>query len=530
MRRWNGWGDDRIEMEIPSSAQAFLEERLGPGHPAAEASLEETVARVPSSRLPDHPLVNKDPLIRLRHSVGQSLPDWIALRSGALPTYTDGVAFPSNSEEVALLFNFATQTGACLIPYGGGTSVVGHLTVMPGGPPVVTVALERLNRFLKADPNGGLARFQAGVNGPQLEAALNPLGLTLGHYPQSFEYSTLGGWVATRSSGQFSLAYGRIEGLFTGGEIETPTGKVVFPDHPASAAGPNLREFILGSEGRMGIITECSLKVSPLPEMEVFKGTFFPTPEQGLAAVREMAQAGIPLTMIRLSLPEETETSLRLAGTGLALGLLEKWLAFKGAGDQKCLLIYGVGGGRHKVRCSLKAAGDIIKIHKGLGVGSGPGHQWHRNRFRLPYLRNTLWEKGYAADTLETAVPWTGVPATVTAVEEALRNGLRDRQERVHVFTHLSHVYPHGSSIYITFLYRLHQDPGENLDRWRSLKQAASQAIITHGGTISHHHGVGLYHKPYLAFEKGPRGLDMIRSVCRCLDPEGIMNPGKLID
>lgn len=530
MRRWNGWGDERIEMEIPYSAQAFLEERLGPGNPPGEASLKDTVARVPSSRLPDHPLVNKDPLIRLRHSVGQGLPDWIALRSGALPAYTDGVAFPSNSGEVSLLLNFATQTGACLIPYGGGTSVVGHLTIMLGGPPVVTVALERLNRFLKADPKGGLARFQAGVNGPQLEAALNPLGLTLGHYPQSFEYSTLGGWVATRSSGQFSLAYGRIEGLFTGGEIETPTGKVVFPVHPASAAGPNLREFILGSEGRMGIITECSVKVSPLPETEVFKGAFFPTPEQGLAAVREMTQAGIPLTMIRLSLPAETETSLKLAGSSRALGLLEKWLAFKGAGDQKCLLIYGASGGRRKVRFSLKAAGDIIKNHRGLGVGARPGRQWHRNRFRLPYLRNTLWEKGYAADTLETAVPWVDVPTTVTAVEETLRYGLRDRQERVHVFTHLSHVYPHGLSIYTTYLYRLHQDPRENLDRWRSLKRAASQAIITHGGTISHHHGVGLDHKPYLAFEKGPRGLDMIRSVCRCLDPDGIMNPGKLID
>lgn len=530
MRRWNGWGDDRIKMELPPSTQAFLEERLGPGCPPREPSLEEMVAQVPPSRLPHHPLVSTDPLTRLRHSTGQSLPDWITLRSGLLPAFSDGLAFPSESGEVAQLLHFASETGVSLIPYGGGTSVVGHLTIMPGGPPVITVALERMNRFLGAADKGGLARFQAGVNGPQVEAALNPLGLTLGHYPQSFEYSTLGGWVATRSSGQFSLGYGRIEGLFTGGEIETPTGKVVFPVHPASAAGPNLKEFILGSEGRMGIITECSVKVSPLPEAEVFKGAFFPTPEQGMAAVREIVQAGISLTMLRLSLPAETETSLKLAGDRWTIHLLEKWLAFKGARDQKCLLIYGAGGGRRKVRCSLKTAGDLIKSHKGLGVGAGPGRQWVRNRFRLPYLRNTLWERGYATDTLETAVPWSGVADMVTAVEKALRSGLEDRQEKVHVFTHLSHVYPHGSSIYTTFLFRLHQDPRENLDRWRFLKQAASRVIIAKGGTISHHHGVGLDHKPYLASEKGPRGLDMIRSVCRCLDPEGIMNPGKLID
>jgi alkyldihydroxyacetonephosphate synthase len=507
-----------------------LEEKLGPGRPALEVSLEDLATRMPVSRLAEHPLVYRDPQVRLRHSAGQSLPDWIALRSGTLPAFTDGVAFPSDSSEVAGLLEFAIRTGAVLIPYGGGTSVVGHLTVRPDGPPVITMSLERLNRFMGADPKGGLARFQAGVNGPQLEAALKPLGLTLGHYPQSFEYSTLGGWVATRSSGQFSMAYGRIERLFAGGRVETPSGPIVLPVHPSSAAGPDLKEFILGSEGRMGIITECAVKVSPLPEAEVFKGAFFPAQDQGLEAVREIAQAGIPLTMMRLSFPVETEISLKLAGAGRALNLMEKWLAFRGAGDGKCLLIYGAGGRRRKVNCSLEMAMEIIRSHKGLGMGTAPGRQWYQNRFRLPYLRNTLWDKGFAVDTLETAVPWAGVAGTVSDVEEALRTGLRDRDEGVHVFSHLSHVYPHGSSIYTTFLFRLAQEPEENLDRWRCLKQAASLAILSHQGTISHQHGVGLDHKPYLEPEKGALGMEMIRSVCRCLDPKGIMNPGKLID
>jgi alkyldihydroxyacetonephosphate synthase len=530
MRRWNGWGDDQIKLELPAGARAFLEERLGPGRPAGGASLEDLAGRVPVSRLAEHPLVIRDPLVRLRYSAGQSLPDWIALRSGTLAAFPDGVAFPSDSNEVALLMDLACRTEASLIPYGGGTSVVGHLSVNPVGPPVITVSLERLTRFLGADPRGGLARFQAGVNGPQLEAALKPLGLTLGHYPQSFEYSTLGGWVATRSSGQFSMRYGRIERLFAGGRVETPAGPLVLPVHPSSAAGPDLKEFILGSEGRMGIITECAIKVSPLPEAEVFKGAFFPTPSQALEAVREMARAGIPLTMMRLSLPAETEISLKLADASHVLNLMEKWLAFRGARDHKCLLIYGASGRRRMVNGSLKMALDVIQSHKGVGAGTAPGLHWYRNRFRLPYLRNTLWDHGYAVDTLETALPWAGVDEAVTTVEEALRNGLQDRQERVHVFTHLSHVYPHGSSIYTTYLFRLDRDPAENLDRWRCLKEAASRAIVAQEGTISHQHGVGLDHKPYLENEKGVLGLNMIRSVCRCLDPKGIMNPGKLVD
>ncbi len=530
MRRWNGWGDDSFHFPLPESAGALLERLIGPPWRPKDVSFEEAASRVPASRLGEHPLIRTEPAVRLSHAAGQSFPDWLGLRSGTVAAFPDAVAFPESVEEVERLLGLAKEIGAAIIPYGGGTSVVGHLTAAAEGRPTITVVMNRLNRLLELDQTGCLAAFQAGVAGPHLEAVLRARGFTLGHYPQSFEYSTLGGWVATRSSGQFSLGYGRIEDLFVGGEVVSPAGRLVIPDHPASAAGPDLRQMVLGSEGRLGLITRCSVKISPLPELEVFKGAFFPDPTAAMAAVREMAQADLFLTMIRLSLAEETETSLNLGGSGLGLNLLEKWLAVRGVGRDKCLLIYGAAGRRDRVRLALDGAGEIIRRHKGVGVGQPPGRQWLKNRFRLPYLRNTLWERGYGIDTLETALPWPAVARAVGAIETALREASSRWDERIHVFSHLSHVYPHGSSIYTTYIFRLAEDPDETLARWRALKSAASLAVVAVGGTISHQHGVGLDHKPYLAAEKGRLGLAAIGSVAARFDPDGIMNPGKLID
>ncbi|HBV95509.1 MAG: FAD-linked oxidase [Peptococcaceae bacterium BICA1-7] len=528
MKRWNGWGEINTVYPLPPTAGIFLEERIGRCVTPGDVTLEESVKKVPPSRLPDHPLVSRDPENRLRHSAGQSLGDWIRLRSGTVATYPDGVACPETSEDVREVLKYAENTGARVIPYGGGTSVVGHLSAPSGDRPVVTVDMGRMNRLVRMDGKGCLATFQAGVRGPDLEAALRAEGYTLGHFPQSFEYSTLGGWVATRSAGQFSLGYGRIERLFAGGSVETPVGRLDLPVFPASAAGPDLKEVVMGSEGRLGIITDAAVKISPLPGEEIFNAAFFPDTEQGIASVREMARASLPLTMIRLSLPEETTTNLTLAGHSRALELLRRWLAFKGVGEGKCMLIYGAVGSRKKVRWALNQAVEIIKAHRGAPVGARPGREWMKNRFRAPYLRNTLWERGYAVDTLETALTWKHLPGAVQSIEAALKNGLSEIGEKVFVFTHLSHVYLHGSSIYVTYLYRVAPDPAETLRRWRVLKGAASEAIVRSKGTISHQHGVGEDHLPYLKAEKGDLGMKIIGGLCSALDPGGMMNPGKL--
>ncbi len=528
MRRWNGWGDDTEGYALPKSAVKFLHKVIGPGKPPHDASFEDVLRLIPPSRLPSYSLVSTDPEDRLRHARGQSLPDWIALRSGRIDAFPDGVARPFNDEDVRNLLDYARRNWVRLIPYGGGTSVAGHVNPLPGGEPVLTVDLSRMNRLLKFDERSHLAAFEAGVAGPDLEAQLRSRGFTLGHFPQSFEYSTLGGWIATRSSGQQSLGYGRIERLFAGGRLETPSGTLELPPFPASAAGPDLREAVLGSEGRFGILTEAIVRVSPLPQKEEFHALFFPDFEAGGEAARRMLWSGVPLSMLRLSTAHETETTLALAGHEFLIGALERFLSIRGVAEHKCMLFFAVSGGEKIVKTARKEALAIASDGGGVPAGKTFGREWIRNRFRTPYLRNTLWEMGYAVDTLETAVSWSAIPGMIREIELALGEALSKTGENVHFFTHLSHLYPWGSSLYTTYLFRLAEDPEESLHRWRKLKDGASRAIVAQGGTISHQHGVGLDHAPYLPAEKGALGMAVLGDLCRRFDPSGIMNPGKL--
>ena len=531
MKRWNGWGSDDVDYPVPSSALAYLAESIGPAQPGPFAPLETIVRRIPSSRLPEHPLINRDPETRLRHARGQSLPDWIALRFGSVDRFPDGVAMPASEQEVESLLAFANETGTWLIPYGGGTSVVGHINPPPVDHPFLTVSLERMRRMSKLDEASRIATFEAGVTGPHLEAQLRARGFTLGHFPQSFEFSTLGGWVATRSSGQQSLYYGRIEDLFAGGRMITPAGGLEMPPFPASAAGPDLRQAVLGSEGRLGIITSAFVRVSPLPQLERFHGVFFPSFDQGVAAVKDMVQSRLQLSMLRLSDSLETNTSLILTGNERMIRLLNGLLRVRGLKDrdEKCMLFLGITRARGLARKTRRIALDIVREHGGIHVGRKMGSEWRRGRFKTPYLRNTLWDRGYAVDTLETSLTWTNLPSAIEAVLKALRTGLEDRGERVLSFSHVSHVYATGASIYVTFIFRIAASAEETLVRWHKLKEAASQAIVDHGGTISHQHGIGLDHQPWLVAEKGTLGLQSLAALAGAFDPQGIMNPGKLI-
>lgn len=528
MRRWNGWGDAEVHAHVPDTAARFIAAALGPGRPRVDATLAEVAAAAPASPLPTHPLVATDALSRTLHARGQSLPDWVDLRYGRVNSFPAGVAMPRSAAEVRALLAYASASGARVIPYGGGTSVVGHLTPSADAPSLV-VSMARMRRLLGLDADGRLATFEAGVAGPGLEAQLRPHGLTLGHYPQSFEYSTLGGWIAARSSGQQSLRYGRIEQLFAGGRIETPAGGLALPPFPASAAGPDLRQLVLGSEGRLGVITEATVRLTPLPETEETLAVFFPDWGRALEAARALAQAGLPLAMLRLSTPVETATNLAVAGHARAIAALEAYLALRGMAREKCMLLLGFAGEAAAADYARRGALALVARHGGTSLGPALGRQWTKGRFRTPYLRNALWEQGYAVDTMETAATWAQVPALVHGIGLALSRALEPWGERAHAFTHLSHVYPSGSSVYTTVIFRLCDDPDELLERWRALKAAASAAIVAHGGTISHQHGVGVDHAPYLGAEKGELGLAALRGAFARLDPDGIMNPGKLL-
>jgi alkyldihydroxyacetonephosphate synthase len=528
MKRWNGWGDSAIEYPLPSSARAFLRARLGPLDPSPDASLEELLPGIPAGRLPAHPLIDTAPETRLRYARGHSLPDWVALRCGRISCFPDGVALPRSPADVRSLLDLAQRHGLHLIPYGGGTSVVGHINPLPSETPTLSLSLESMDRLLELDETSRLVTFEAGVTGPRLEAQLAERGYTLGHFPQSFEYSTLGGWIATRSSGQQSYYYGRIEDLFAGGRLETPQGRLELPVLPASAAGPDLRQLVLGSEGRLGVITQATLRVRLRPETEGFYGVFFPTWEQGVAAVRQAAQEALPVSMMRLSNPLESEVTLELAGQAW-LEWAKRGLGWLGYGAERCLLIFGATGRTGQVSAARRGAVAICRQHGGLFTGSVAGRTWRKNRFRSAYLRNTLWEAGVAVDTLETALPWRQVLPAAAAIPQAIRQAALAYDENVLAFAHLSHIYPDGASIYTTFLFRRNTNPDRLLDLWRAMKHAASQVIQRHGGTISHQHGVGLDHAAYLPAEKGSLGVAALANLCRNFDPDGIMNPGKLL-
>jgi alkyldihydroxyacetonephosphate synthase len=529
MRRWNGWGEESTHYPLPESAYRYLQRALGEGIHQPDTSLEEVIATVPDSRLGNTPWIATDPEARVRHARGQSLPDWVALHCGRVMNFPDGIAYPTSDQDIREIFEFARGTDVRIIPYGGGTSVVGHVNPLPTQVPILTIDMSHMNQLLVLDSISNLATFGAGISGPQIEAALKRDGYTLGHFPQSFEQSTLGGWIATRSSGQQSYHYGRIEDLFAGGHVETPIGSLDLASLPASAAGPDLRHLILGSEGRMGIITRATVRIRPVPEREHFYGVFFRDWDSGMEAVRRAAQEECRLSMMRLSNPQETETTLILSGRERLVDLADRGLNAVGYKEGRCLLIFAVTGHRKEVSQARAQAMSIFRAHGGLPAISAVGEMWNKSRFLSPYLRNTLWEAGYAVDTLETAVSWASVAKLHTEIIDDMRAASQAAGEQLLVFAHLSHIYRDGASIYVTFIFRRHADPEETLQGWRSLKESASQTIVRNGATISHQHGVGMDHAPYLKAEKGPLGMEILSQVCRQLDPKGMLNPAKLL-
>jgi alkyldihydroxyacetonephosphate synthase len=530
MRRWNGWGDEGDATTLGVCGRRLLESRIGSGTPPREATLAEVVAAVPASRIEpaDELRLTTDPQIRVRRARGQSLPDLASLRYGRLDAVPDAVANPTEPADVRALIEHARTVGARLIPYGGGTSVVGGVSARPGPDPLITVDLAGLAGVRSVDEASGLVTVLAGTTGPALATLLAGHGLVVGHEPQSWELATVGGWVAARGSGLTSLGSGRIEQLFAGGTLEAPAGTLVMPAHPASAAGPDLRQLVLGSEGRLGILTEAVLRATPRPEVERMDAWALPAWPEAVEAVRELVRAQPRLSLLRLSTATETRTLLAFADKPTQTRALSAYVRARRRPSDWVLVLAGVAGRKRTAKAAHAESKAILGAHGGIRL-PGLADAWSRTRFRSPYLRNALWSAGYASDTLETATDWTHVPGLLARLEAALQSALQPWGERVHVFTHLSHLYSSGSSLYVTYVFRLAPDPDETMARWRALKDAAGQTIVADGATISHHHGVGVDHVPYLTAEKGPLGMAALEAVVRTFDPDGLMNPGVLL-
>jgi alkyldihydroxyacetonephosphate synthase len=470
--------------------------------------------------------VRDDHLTRVAHAAGRSYPDLVRLRSGQV-SGPDAVVYPGSHEEVRALLAACSEAGVAVVPFGGGTSVVGGVEPDSGNfGAVVAVDLARMSGLLELDEVSLLARVAPGTTGPELEAALGQYGLTLGHLPQSWEYMTIGGAVATRSAGQASTGYGRIDKQVLGLRLAAPAGDLEVRVQPGTAGPtPALRELVVGSEGTLGIITEVTLAVRPQPDMRVYEGWSFKSFAAGMEAFRELEQAHAAGDVSRLS--DETETMLSLASAGQARGrmskLAQRYLKLRGhAGG--CVAILGFEGESDEALDRANRARTLLRSAGGLRLGTKPGAAWERQRFRAPYLRDELMDRGVMVETLETATTWTNLPYLYAAVADALRAALG---ERCLVMCHVSHLYPSGASLYYTFMAA--QERGRELEQWREAKTAACEAIVAAGGTITHHHAIGVDHAPWLRAEIGEAGVELLRATKARLDPRGVMNPGKLL-
>ena len=535
--RWWGWGVDGHDAPLPEAAATMLRAELGvSGARLAPPALERIDLPEPAlsasarTRLVEAvgaQYVRDDRLTRITHAAGRSYPDLVRLRSGCGLAAADAIVFPADHDEVAAVLAVCAEECVAVIPFGGGTSVVGGVEPLRGPlGAALTLDLARLSGLTALDPRSQLATFAAGTTGPELERLLGAHGLTLGHAPQSFEFSTVGGWAATRSAGQASTGYGRIDELVVALRAATPSGELATLAVPASAAGPDLRELLLGSEGVLGVITEVTLRVRPRTAGQHFEAYSLPGFAAGSEALRELEQAGAAPDLARLSDEEETRISLALASRPGATRAMRAYVRARGQ-RAGCLTILGFDGDPAQVAPRRSRARSILRRHGAIALGRAPGAAWAKGRFHGAYVRDELMSRGVLVDTLETATTWTALEDLHRDVRAALRGALARRGTPAVVMCHVSHLYPTGASLYFTCLAR--QQAGAELEQWQAAKAAASDAITRAGATISHHHAVGTDHATWLAGEVGDVGLAALRAVKARVDPAGVMNPGKLL-
>jgi alkyldihydroxyacetonephosphate synthase len=516
------WGDPEHVVAVPDLARAALAALGATPLPEPVAPAD---ARLPASALPEAALrelsdalgaehVRADNGTRVRHTRGYSTPDLLRLRAGDASDAPDAVLAPATEQQVLEALRICSARRIAVVPYAGGTSVVGGLVADRAGfAGVVALDVCRLCGEPQIDTVSRTARLPAGLRGTRAEQLLRERGYTLGHFPQSYEGASIGGYAATRSAGQSSAGYGRFDDLVVGLRLATPRGVLAFGLAPRSAAGPDLRQLALGSEGTLGVLTEVTVRIHPAPQSRVFEGWHFESFAAGCAALRALAQDGPLPTVLRLS--DEAETAVNLADPSGAA---------PPAGG--CLAIVGYEGAAGEVAARREAASAVLAGHGGQPLGAEPGEAWRAGRFQAPYLRDPLLDAGGLVETVETAAFWSGLEPTRAAVTTALTESLTAAGTPPVVLCHISHVYATGASLYFTVLCAQAGDP---LAQWAAAKRAANAAIGASGATISHHHGVGTDHRAAFHAEIGPLALQVLRAVKATVDPAGVLNPGVLV-
>jgi alkyldihydroxyacetonephosphate synthase len=534
--RWWGWGREDRRVLLSAQFGALLDGALGlDGSVRGPVALEDVAlpetALTPRAR--EHleaavggaAWVRSDALSRILHSGGKSYVELVRMRAGLPAGAPDAVVCPATHEQVLAVLALCSAEGVAVVPFGGGTSIVGGLAALAGShEAVISLDLGRLAGMFAVDRHSLTVSVAAGTRGPVLEAALAEHELTLGHYPDSFEFVSIGGCAATRSVGQASSGYGRIDQAIQGVRFATPVGEFAPAALPASAAGPALRELIVGSEGVLGVITGLLLRVSTRPAQHCYEGVVFETFDGAVEALRVAVQDRATPDVVRLS--DERQTAILLAA-GEAGGRRAPLGRHGLRSREGVLAIVGWEGQRDAVARRRLHTMTLLRRGGGTPIGEGAGRAWAASRFAAPYVRDELLGRGVLVDQFETATTWTGLEALRSAVTTALIDAMRTRGTPPLVGCQISHVYGTGASLTFTVLARALE--GQEEAQWRAAKDAASAAIVRAGATISHHHGIGRDHAGWVSSELGELGVSSLRALKAQLDPFAVMNPGKLI-
>jgi alkyldihydroxyacetonephosphate synthase len=548
--KWWGWGLDGVAFthEDKPELRGFIREKIGLDiGQATAAPLGFDELAIPDPHLPDglraalteavgaeH--LGVDPLDRVVHARGKSIRDLIRQRRGDLPRVPDAVVRPADEAQVTAVLQAALEADAVVIPFGGGTSISGSLEPEATETrPVLSVDMGRLDQVLEIDAASRLARVQAGVFGPHLEEQLNAQGYTFGHFPDSFTHSTLGGWIATRSSGMQSDRYGDIADMTRGLRVVTPSGTLVVRPVPSTSTGPSVREMILGSEGRLGLITEATVHVRPLPQRREILGYLFPTFDAGLAAMREIAASEASVSVSRVSDAPETQFSFatRKASTRMDKVQSKALTTFlqraKGFDlGSMCLSFLGYEGSDGHVTEQRRIVGRIVGRHGGICIGASPGQLYDQKKFDTPYIRDFLLDRGAAADVSETAAPWSQLEAVHRNTSAAANAAFAQLGVTGSLMCHLSHSYHAGACLYFTFAF-VPSPGGDMLEEYDVVKRAIQQAFVDNGATLSHHHAVGTEHSPWLEEDISAPGVRLLEALFDGTDPGANLNPGKLV-
>ena len=548
--KWWGWGVDGVAFhhEDKPAFRPFVINAIDLDvntTPTAPLSLEELPVPAPmiSAELLDELTgavgaenAIQDDLDRIVHTYGKSVRDLLRLRAGDIPRVPDVVVYPADEAEVQLIVDYAVAADAVLIPYGGGSNISGSLHAPEDETrSVISVDLGRLNKLISIDEESGLARIQAGVQGPDLEKQLIAQGWTLGHYPDSFSHSTLGGWVATRSSGMQSDKYGDIADIARGMRVVMPGKVLEVRPLPHTSTGPSVREMVLGSEGRLGVITEVTVQVHRIPEVRVILGYLFPSWEAGLAAMQEISTSDAHPSITRVSDAKETAFSFATRKKSSKISIssviskgLMKVLERRGWKlSEVCLSFIGYEGGKPHVARQKKIVKDIVGKHGGILVGKGPGELYDQKKFDTPYIRDFLLDRGAIGDVSETAAPWSKLLPLYRNVMTAAEKVYAQLGVTGWIMCHLSHSYHSGACLYFTFAFK--HDGVDPLAQYEPLKNAIQQAFVDSDGTLSHHHAVGTEHAAWLEQDISAPGVHMIDGLFTAMDPGRNFNPGKIV-